>query len=157
MEISVPPALGAARAGQGWAQERGGLPLRASVSVPGPSLPKNDVIVAVNWTGVYFVDEQEQVLLELSFPEIMAVSSSRSVPPPGLAFCRAGSCRSCAKTRQGPDSALSERGGAEGHKDRQMGSWDRLAFSGLCRCGQGWAWPALSRHVPGTQDAGVTG
>uniref|UniRef100_A0A8C7NR86 Myosin VIIAb n=1 Tax=Oncorhynchus mykiss TaxID=8022 RepID=A0A8C7NR86_ONCMY len=36
----------------------------------GPSLPKNDVIVAVNWTGVYFVDEQEQVLLELSFPEI---------------------------------------------------------------------------------------
>uniref|UniRef100_A0A4W4HLJ8 Myosin VIIAa n=1 Tax=Electrophorus electricus TaxID=8005 RepID=A0A4W4HLJ8_ELEEL len=43
----------------------------------GPSLPKNDVIVAVNWTGVYFVDEQEQVLLELSFPEINAVSSSR--------------------------------------------------------------------------------
>uniref|UniRef100_A0A8C3CNT6 Myosin VIIA n=1 Tax=Cairina moschata TaxID=8855 RepID=A0A8C3CNT6_CAIMO len=41
----------------------------------GPSLPKNDVIVAVNWTGVYFVDEQEQVLLELSFPEITAVSS----------------------------------------------------------------------------------
>uniref|UniRef100_A0A669DIY7 Myosin VIIAb n=1 Tax=Oreochromis niloticus TaxID=8128 RepID=A0A669DIY7_ORENI len=40
-------------------------------------LPKNDVIVAVNWTGVYFVDEQEQVLLELSFPEITAVSSSR--------------------------------------------------------------------------------
>ncbi|XP_029302744.1 LOW QUALITY PROTEIN: myosin VIIAa [Cottoperca gobio] len=43
----------------------------------GPSLPKNDLIVAVNWTGVYFVDEQEQVLLELSFPEINAVSSSR--------------------------------------------------------------------------------
>ncbi|XP_034384721.1 myosin VIIAa [Cyclopterus lumpus] len=42
----------------------------------GPSLPKNDLIVAVNWTGVYFVDEQEQVLLELSFPEITAVSSS---------------------------------------------------------------------------------
>ena len=49
------------------------------VCVPGPSLPKNDVIVAVNWTGVYFVDEQEQVLLELSFPEITAVSSSRFV------------------------------------------------------------------------------
>uniref|UniRef100_A0A8C8RLK9 Myosin VIIA n=1 Tax=Pelusios castaneus TaxID=367368 RepID=A0A8C8RLK9_9SAUR len=45
----------------------------------GPSLPKNDVIVAVNWTGVYFVDEQEQVLLELSFPEITAVSSSRPI------------------------------------------------------------------------------
>ena len=60
----------------------GRRPLSASVSAPGPSLPKNDVIVAVNWTGVYFVDEQEQVLLELSFPEIMAVSSSRSVQPP---------------------------------------------------------------------------
>ncbi|KAM9319057.1 unconventional myosin-VIIa-like [Pholidichthys leucotaenia] len=43
----------------------------------GPSLLKNELIVAVNWTGVYFVDEQEQVLLELSFPEITAVSSSR--------------------------------------------------------------------------------
>lgn len=47
------------------------------LSSPGPSLPKNDLIVAVNWTGVYFVDEQEQVLLELCFPEITAVSSSR--------------------------------------------------------------------------------
>ncbi len=47
------------------------------VCLSGPSLPKNDLIVAVNWTGVYFVDEQEQVLLELSFPEITAVSSSR--------------------------------------------------------------------------------
>lgn len=45
--------------------------------LPGPTLPKNDLIIAVNWTGVYFVDEQEQVLLELSFPEITAVSSSR--------------------------------------------------------------------------------
>ncbi len=43
----------------------------------GPSLPKNELIVAVNWTGVYFVDEQEQVLLELSFPEINAVSSTK--------------------------------------------------------------------------------
>lgn len=45
----------------------------------GPSLPKNDVIIAVNWTGVYVVDDQEQVLLELSFPEITAVNSSRLV------------------------------------------------------------------------------
>jgi myosin-7 len=45
----------------------------------GPSLPKNDVIIAVNWTGVYVVDDQEQVLLELSFPEITAVNSSRFV------------------------------------------------------------------------------
>ena len=45
----------------------------------GPSLPKNDVIIAVNWTGVYVVDDQEQVLLELTFPQITAVSSSRLV------------------------------------------------------------------------------
>ena len=44
----------------------------------GPNLPKNDVIIAVNWTGVYVVDDQEQVLLELSFPEITGVSSQKS-------------------------------------------------------------------------------
>lgn len=45
----------------------------------GPSLPKNEVIIAVNWTGVYVVDNEEQVLLELGFQEITAVSSSRYV------------------------------------------------------------------------------
>ncbi|XP_069983292.1 myosin-VIIa isoform X1 [Penaeus vannamei] len=44
----------------------------------GPNLPKNDVIIAVNWTGVYVVDDQEQVLLELSFPEITTVSCSKT-------------------------------------------------------------------------------
>ncbi|TSQ12728.1 Unconventional myosin-VIIa [Bagarius yarrelli] len=52
----------------------------------GPSLPKNDVIVAVNWTGVYFVDEQEQVLLEFSFPEITGVSCSRGGKLQGQSF-----------------------------------------------------------------------
>ncbi|XP_060079316.1 myosin-VIIa-like [Ylistrum balloti] len=52
----------------------------------GPSLPKNDVIIAVNWTGVYIVDDQEQVLLELSFPEITAVSSSRTGKMHGQSF-----------------------------------------------------------------------
>uniref|UniRef100_A0A8B9CCI2 Myosin VIIA n=1 Tax=Anser brachyrhynchus TaxID=132585 RepID=A0A8B9CCI2_9AVES len=52
----------------------------------GPSLPKNDVIVAVNWTGVYFVDEQEQVLLELSFPEITAQSFPRGGKLQGQSF-----------------------------------------------------------------------
>ena len=49
------------------------FPLRFS----GPSLPKNEVIIAVNWTGVYIVDDQEHVLLECSFPEITNCSSSR--------------------------------------------------------------------------------
>ena len=38
-----------------------------------------DVIIAVNWTGVYVVDDQEQVLLELSFPEITSISSQKYV------------------------------------------------------------------------------
>lgn len=53
------------------------IPLRLST---GPNLPKNDVIIAVNWTGVYVVDDQEQVLLELSFPEITTVASQKWVP-----------------------------------------------------------------------------
>eukprot|EP00118_Oscarella_pearsei_P013161 m.102210 g.102210 ORF g.102210 m.102210 type:complete len:2208 (+) comp37156_c0_seq4:160-6783(+) len=44
----------------------------------GPSLPKNDVIIAVNWTGIYIVDDQEHILLECSFPELTTVSSSRT-------------------------------------------------------------------------------
>ena len=49
----------------------------ASLRFSGPSLPKNEVIIAVNWTGVYIVDDQEHVLLECSFPEITNCSSSR--------------------------------------------------------------------------------
>uniref|UniRef100_A0A670ZDY7 Myosin VIIA n=1 Tax=Pseudonaja textilis TaxID=8673 RepID=A0A670ZDY7_PSETE len=52
----------------------------------GPSLPQNELIVAVNWTGVYFVDEQEQVLLEFSFPEITAVSSNSGGKLQGQSF-----------------------------------------------------------------------
>lgn len=43
----------------------------------GPSLGRQDVIIAVNWTGVYVVDDKEHVLLELQFSEITGVSSSR--------------------------------------------------------------------------------
>ena len=43
----------------------------------GPPLPKNDVIIAVNWTGVYVVDENEAMLLQWRFPDITAVSCSR--------------------------------------------------------------------------------
>uniref|UniRef100_UPI00358E24F8 unconventional myosin-VIIa-like n=1 Tax=Myxine glutinosa TaxID=7769 RepID=UPI00358E24F8 len=52
----------------------------------GPSFSQRDVVVAVNWTGVYFVDDQEQVLLELSFPEITAVSCSREGKNQGQNF-----------------------------------------------------------------------
>lgn len=52
----------------------------------GPSLPKNEVIIAVNWTGVYIVDDQEHVLLECSFPEITECSSSRTSRGQGQSF-----------------------------------------------------------------------
>uniref|UniRef100_A0A8C4XV09 Myosin VIIB n=1 Tax=Falco tinnunculus TaxID=100819 RepID=A0A8C4XV09_FALTI len=41
----------------------------------GPSLPKNHFIVAINWKGIYFLDESEKRLLELTFPEITGVGS----------------------------------------------------------------------------------
>ncbi|XP_029197955.2 unconventional myosin-VIIa-like [Acropora muricata] len=52
----------------------------------GPSLPKNDVIVAVNWTGVYVVDDQEHVLLDLQFPEITTVTNIRSAKTESSSF-----------------------------------------------------------------------
>ncbi|EPB77555.1 myosin head [Ancylostoma ceylanicum] len=52
----------------------------------GPPLPRNDVIVAVNWTGIYVVDDQEHVLLEFSFPEITRVLHQKG-PRPGFDTC----------------------------------------------------------------------
>jgi len=46
--------------------------------IGGSTLPKNDVIIAINWTGLYLVDDQEQVLLEVSFPEIKEVKSQKT-------------------------------------------------------------------------------
>uniref|UniRef100_A0A3P8UQH7 Si:ch73-194h10.2 n=1 Tax=Cynoglossus semilaevis TaxID=244447 RepID=A0A3P8UQH7_CYNSE len=40
-----------------------------------PPLPKNNFIVAVNWTGITFLDEREKRLLELSFPEVTGVNT----------------------------------------------------------------------------------
>ncbi|KAK6015900.1 myTH4 domain protein, partial [Ostertagia ostertagi] len=52
----------------------------------GPPLPRNDVIVAVNWTGIYVVDDQEHVLLEFSYPEITKVTHQKG-PRPGADAC----------------------------------------------------------------------
>uniref|UniRef100_A0AAQ6IG54 Uncharacterized protein n=1 Tax=Anabas testudineus TaxID=64144 RepID=A0AAQ6IG54_ANATE len=38
----------------------------------GPSLSKSKFIVAINWTGITFLDEREKRLLQLSFPEVKA-------------------------------------------------------------------------------------
>ncbi|XP_062547434.1 myosin-VIIa-like isoform X2 [Armigeres subalbatus] len=42
-----------------------------AVQTDGTKLPSSNVMIAVNWSGVYFVDDQEQVLVELSYPEIV--------------------------------------------------------------------------------------
>ncbi|KRX49079.1 Myosin-VIIa [Trichinella murrelli] len=44
----------------------------------GPKLPKNEVIVAVNWTGIYVVDDQDQVLLEIGFIEMANATCTHS-------------------------------------------------------------------------------
>lgn len=46
-------------------------------AVSGPQLPKSNFIVAINWTGLTFLDEKERKLLSLSFPEVMGVNAIR--------------------------------------------------------------------------------
>uniref|UniRef100_A0A668AG22 Si:ch73-194h10.2 n=1 Tax=Myripristis murdjan TaxID=586833 RepID=A0A668AG22_9TELE len=41
------------------------------VKLSGPPLPKSKFIVAINWTGITFLDERERRLVELSFPEVI--------------------------------------------------------------------------------------
>ena len=43
------------------------------VRISGPQLPTNNIIIAVNWTGVFFVNEQEIVLVEIAFAEILSI------------------------------------------------------------------------------------
>ncbi|XP_045469872.1 myosin-VIIa-like [Harmonia axyridis] len=45
-----------------------------AVQISGPELNKKNVVMAINSTGIYMIDDQEQILLELSFPEIMSVT-----------------------------------------------------------------------------------
>ncbi|XP_030747956.1 myosin-VIIa-like [Sitophilus oryzae] len=44
------------------------------LQVSGPELPKKNVIIAVNWTGIYMIDDQEQILLELTFADIFFIT-----------------------------------------------------------------------------------
>ncbi|CAJ1059811.1 unconventional myosin-VIIa [Xyrichtys novacula] len=55
------------------------------VKVSGPALPKNKFIVAINWTGITFLDEREKRLLELSFPEVTGVNTIREGQASGQA------------------------------------------------------------------------
>ncbi|KAM7012802.1 unconventional myosin-VIIb [Tautogolabrus adspersus] len=55
------------------------------VKLSGPALPKNKFIVAINWTGITFLDEREKRLLELSFPEVTGVNTIREGKASGQA------------------------------------------------------------------------
>ncbi|XP_047300393.1 unconventional myosin-VIIb isoform X3 [Homo sapiens] len=47
------------------------------ITLSGPRLPKTQLILAVNWKGLCFLDQQEKMLLELSFPEVMGLATNR--------------------------------------------------------------------------------
>lgn len=43
----------------------------------GSSLAQQNIIIAVNWTGVYVLNKEDSVLLELQFAKITGVLSNR--------------------------------------------------------------------------------
>ncbi|KAI4892023.1 hypothetical protein NFI96_034232 [Prochilodus magdalenae] len=53
----------------------------------GPALPKNKFIMAINWTGITFLDERERKLLELSYPMVTAVNTLRDGKQFGQSVC----------------------------------------------------------------------
>ncbi|XP_076871226.1 unconventional myosin-VIIb [Brachyhypopomus gauderio] len=55
--------------------------------VSGPSLPKNKFIMAINWTGITFLDERERKFLELSYPMVTGVNTMREGKSFGQSVC----------------------------------------------------------------------
>ncbi|XP_058157161.1 LOW QUALITY PROTEIN: unconventional myosin-VIIb [Dasypus novemcinctus] len=47
-------------------------------TLSGPRLPKAQLILAVNWKGLCFLDQREKTLLELSFPEVTSLITNRA-------------------------------------------------------------------------------
>ncbi|CAH2066249.1 unnamed protein product, partial [Iphiclides podalirius] len=45
-----------------------------AVKLKGDSINKDVIIIAVNWTGIYIVDQLEHILLEISYPEVTYVA-----------------------------------------------------------------------------------
>lgn len=50
-----------------------------AIRISGPQFSKDNLIIAVNWTGIYMVDDQEQILAELSFMEILFVRFQKNI------------------------------------------------------------------------------
>lgn len=49
-----------------------------SVRISGPQLNKDSLIIAVNWTGIYMIDDQEQIMMDLSFMEVLYVRCQKN-------------------------------------------------------------------------------
>ncbi|XP_044525079.1 unconventional myosin-VIIb [Gracilinanus agilis] len=47
-------------------------------NISGPNLPKTELIVAINWKGLCFLNKSEKKLLDLSFPEITGIATNRA-------------------------------------------------------------------------------
>ncbi|XP_049868627.1 myosin-VIIa-like [Pectinophora gossypiella] len=47
-----------------------------AMKIKGDTINKDLIIIAVNWTGIYFVDQLEHILLEMSFAEVTYVAYS---------------------------------------------------------------------------------
>lgn len=45
-----------------------------AIKLKGEAINKDLVIIAVNWTGIYIVDQSEHILLEMSYPEVTYVA-----------------------------------------------------------------------------------
>ncbi|CAL8392977.1 unnamed protein product [Boreogadus saida] len=57
------------------------------VKVSGPALAKSRFIVAINWTGITFLDERERRLVELSYPEVTGVNTVRDPKSSAQSVC----------------------------------------------------------------------
>ncbi|XP_040613950.1 unconventional myosin-VIIb isoform X2 [Mesocricetus auratus] len=49
-------------------------------TLSGPRLPKTQLILAINWKGMCFLDRKERMLLELTFAEVMGLIANRDAP-----------------------------------------------------------------------------
>ncbi|KAF7281466.1 hypothetical protein GWI33_004713 [Rhynchophorus ferrugineus] len=48
------------------------------LQVSGPALPNKNIIIAVNWTGIYMIDDHEKILMELTFADIYFITFEKS-------------------------------------------------------------------------------
>jgi len=49
-----------------------------AVRIGGTKLMKNEVVIAVNWTGFYIMDDEEKMLMETTFAEITGIQMNES-------------------------------------------------------------------------------